>query len=121
MLETARLDRFSKFDRVSRAIDIGSLWMDPIGLSGKERLHELFHREERIQLVCCGHVHHEFSGQVGNAKIFTTPATGIQFSPAGSEPTFVAAPPGYRVIELTDEGFSTTVCRLLVTRFPPVT
>ena len=102
-------------------IDVGSLWMDAIGLSGKELLQDLFNSESRIQLVCCGHVHHEFCGQVGNAKIFSTPATGIQFSPAGSQPAFVAEPPGYRLIELTDDGFSTTVCRLPVTRFSPVT
>jgi len=102
-------------------VDVGSLWMDPIGLSGKELLHGLFSSERRIELVCCGHVHHEFSSQVGNAKIFTTPSTGLQFSPAGSQPTFVAEPPGYRVIELTDDGFSTTVWRLPVTRFSPVT
>ena len=102
-------------------VDVGSQWMDPIGLSGKELLHDLFRQECRIELVCCGHVHHEFSGQVGNAKIFTTPSTGIQFNPAGNQPSFVAAPPGYRVVELTDGGFSTTVCRLPVTRFFPVT
>ncbi len=102
-------------------VDVGSLWMDPIGLTGKELLHELLRSERRIELVCSGHVHHEFSSHVGNAKIFTTPSTGLQFSPAGSQPTFVAAPPGYRVIELTDDGFSTTVCRLPVTRFLPVT
>ncbi len=102
-------------------VDVGSLWMDPIGLSGKELLHDLFASEPRIQLVCCGHVHHEFAAQVAGAKIFTTPATGIQFSPAGSQPTFAADPPGYRVIELTDDGFSTTVRRLPETRFSPIT
>ena len=100
-------------------VDVGSLWMDPIGLSGKELLHDLFHKESRIQLVCCGHVHHEFSTQIGQARIFTTPSTGIQFSPAGCQATFAAEPPGYRVIELTDDGFSTTVRRLPVTRFFP--
>jgi len=101
-------------------VDVGSLWMDPIGLSGKELLHDLFKAESRIQLVCCGHVHHEFSTQIANARIFTTPATGIQFSPTGSVPTFVAAPPGYRVIVLKDAGFSTTVCRLSEVKFSPV-
>lgn len=101
-------------------VDIGSLWMDPIGLSGKELLHDLFKAESRIQLVCCGHVHHEFSTLIGSAKIFTTPATGIQFSPTGSVPTFAADPPGYRIIELTDDGFSTIVYRLSEVRFLPV-
>ncbi len=101
-------------------VDVGSLWMDPIGLSGKELLHDLFKAESRIQLVCCGHVHHEFSTQIGSARIFTTPATGIQSSPTGSVPTFVAEPPGYRIIELTDAGFSTTVYRLSEVKFSPV-
>lgn len=102
-------------------VDVGSLWMDPIGLTGKERLQELIGTDNRIQLVCCGHVHHEFEAKIGAATIVTTPSTGIQFSPAGSQPTFAADPPGYRVIELTDEGFCTTVHRLSETRFSPVT
>ncbi len=102
-------------------VDVGSVWMDAIGLSGKELLQDLFRSENRIRLVCCGHVHHEFSTQVGNAAIFTTPSTGLQFSPAGLQATFDAAPPGYRVIELTEDRFSTTVCRLPIARFSPDT
>lgn len=102
-------------------VDVGSLWMDPIGLAGKELLQEWFAGEPRIRLVCCGHVHHEFQTQVGQATILTTPSTGIQFSPKGSTPAFVAAPPGCRIIELTDDEFSTRVIRLPETRFTPVT
>ncbi len=101
-------------------VDVGSVWMDSIGLSGKELVKELCEAEDRIQLICCGHVHHQFSSQLGNARVFATPSTGIQFSPEGSVPTFVAAPPGYRIIELTAEGFSTNVCRLSEVRFSPV-
>ncbi len=100
-------------------MDVGSLWMDPIGLAGKELLREWFTSEPRIRLACCGHVHHEFQDKVGHASVFTTPSTGIQFSPEGSTPTFVAAPPGYRIIELNEEGFSTHVVRLPETRFTP--
>lgn len=102
-------------------VDVGSIWMDAIGLSGKELLQDLFHSENRIRLVCCGHVHHEFRTLVGHAQIVTTPSTGIQFSPAGSQATFVSDPPGYRVIELTDDQFSTTVRRLPAARFSPET
>ena len=101
-------------------VDVGSVWMDSIGLSGKELLHDLFKAESRVELVCCGHVHHEFTTQIGHSKIFTTPSTGIQFSPAGSVPIFVADPPGYRIIEFNDDGFSTTVYRLPEVRFLPV-
>ncbi len=102
-------------------VDVGSLWMDPIGLSGKELLKELCETENRIQLICCGHVHHEFKSNLGNAWVLASPSTGLQFSPDGDVPTFVAAPPGYRVIVLTDKGFTTPVFRLSETRFSPVT
>ena len=117
-IKTANPERVALFQH-HPPVDVGSLWMDAIGLEGKELLQDLFREERRIQLVCCGHVHHEFHSLAGHAHICTTPATGIQFSPAGTQATFVAEPPGYRVIELTDEGFSTNVCRLPVTRFSP--
>ena len=101
-------------------VDVGSLWMDPIGLAGKELLQQWFSEEPRIRLVCCGHVHHEFRTLLGNAEIVTTPATGIQFSPEGRTPTVVAAPPGYRIIELSDEGYSSRVVRLSEVRYAPV-
>lgn len=100
-------------------VDVGSQWMDAIGLTGKELLQNWFAEESKVRLVCCGHVHHEFQAVVGNAEILTTPATGIQFSPAGTVPTFVAAPPGYRVIELHDTGHTTRVVRLPDVRFSP--
>ena len=33
---------------------------------------------------------------------------------------FVAAPPGYRIIELDDDGYSTSVVRLSEARYAPV-
>ena len=101
-------------------VDVGSQWMDPIGLVGKELLQSWFANEHRIRLVCCGHVHHEFRCLLGQTEILTTPSTGIQFSPEGSTPTFVTAPPGYRVIELNEAGYTTKVVRLPEVRFSPV-
>ena len=100
-------------------VDVGSLWMDPIGLTGKELLQDLFRQETRIRLVCCGHVHHEFRCVIGNTEIVTTPSTAIQFSPEGSSLNLVAAPPGYRIIELRDDGYTTRVVRLPEIRFIP--
>lgn len=98
---------------------LNSAWMDPIGLEGRELLLDWFQQEPRIRLVCCGHVHHEFQCRVGLVDVLTTPSTGIQFTPEGATPTFVAAAPGYRIIELRDDGFSTRVIRLPEIRFRP--
>ncbi|MCP4173038.1 MAG: hypothetical protein GY758_19955 [Fuerstiella sp.] len=101
-------------------VDVGSEWMDRIGLRGRDGLQQLISEESRIGLVCCGHVHHEFESQIGSAKVYATPSTGIQFNPAGAVANFAADAPGYRVIEVGPEGFSTHVVRLPEVRYAPV-
>lgn len=98
---------------------LGRAWLDRIGLEGRERLQDLVLRDSRIRLVCCGHVHHESSSRVGKATVVTTPSTGLQFSPDEDEPTFVQAPPGYRIIELEGAGCTTRVVRLPEARYAP--
>ena len=96
-----------------------SIWMDQIGLQGMELLHELIAKEPRIKLICCGHVHHESSHMIKQCQVVTTPATGIQFSPLGSTPNFVAEAPGFRIIELAADGFASQVHRLPIVRYAP--
>ena len=98
---------------------LNSIWMDQIGLRGMELLHELIAGEPRIRLICCGHVHHESAHLIEQCQVVTTPATGIQFSPLGSTPNFVAEAPGFRIIELTADGFTSRVHRLPVVRYTP--
>ncbi len=101
-------------------IDVGSEWMDRIGLKDRERLQEIIQAFPAVRLVCCGHVHHEFEGRVAETRIVTTPSTGIQFDPRGSEARFASDPPGYRVIELSDDHFETRVARLPHASHTPV-
>jgi 3',5'-cyclic-AMP phosphodiesterase len=98
---------------------LGCSWMDTIGLDGRELLQDLLREDERIRLVCCGHVHHESCHEVGAASVVTTPSTGLQFDPAGETTTFALDPPGYRVIELDGGRCSTRVVRLPVARYAP--
>ena len=98
---------------------LGVPWLDRIGLEQRELLQGLLLREPRIRLVCCGHVHHETSNDVGSAPVVTTPSTGLQFSPDAAEATFVQAPPGYRVIEIDGAECSTWVVRLPEARYVP--
>ncbi|APZ90813.1 metallophosphoesterase family protein [Fuerstiella marisgermanici] len=100
-------------------VEIGSEWMDAIGLNGRELLQEVVKNDDRIRLICCGHVHHEFQSTIGNAAVFTTPSTGIQFDPAGATPNFAADAPGYRVIEFDGADFETHVGRLPTVKYVP--
>lgn len=98
---------------------LGCTWLDRIGLEGSELLRDLILQDERLRLVCCGHIHHESTHRLAAATIVTTPSTGLQFDPVGDQATFAEAPPGYRLVELTDEGCTTTVVRLPEARFSP--
>jgi Icc protein len=98
---------------------MNSEWMDPLGLEGRELLLDWFQQEPRVRLVCCGHVHHESHSRIGHVDVLTTPSTGIQFSPEGMTPTFVAGAPAYRIVELREDGFLSRVIRLPEIRFRP--
>jgi Icc protein len=100
-------------------VELGLAWLDRIGLEDARLLQDLLAEEPRIRLVCCGHVHHESSTRLGAAEIVTVPSTGLQFSPVSDVAEFVTAPPGYRLIELGDDGYSTRVVRLPEARYAP--
>lgn len=93
-------------------VDVGSQWMDPIGLQDRELMLEVIESFPRVRLICCGHVHHEFDGAIGGTRVVTSPSTGVQFDPNGTEPRFASAPPGCRVIEFTADRLTTRVLRL---------
>lgn len=101
-------------------VDLGLPWLDRIGIEDAHLLRELLEEEPRIRLVSCGHVHHESSSRVGAAEVVTVPSTGLQFSSVSDVAQFVTAPPGYRIIELNDDGYSTSVVRLSEARYAPV-
>jgi Icc protein len=100
-------------------VDLGVSWLDRIGVEDAQLLRDLLAEEPRIRLVCCGHVHHESSNHVATAEVVTVPSTGLQFSPVSDVAQFVAAPPGYRIIELNGDGYSTSVVRLPEARYTP--
>lgn len=91
---------------------LNSVWMDAIGLQGRELLGELCSAEPRIRVICCGHVHHDSRSLLGQVAVYTTPSTGIQFDPDSDQPKFVPGQPGLRIIDLTPAGYSTEVLRI---------
>lgn len=101
-------------------VELGVAWLDRIGLEDAVLLRDLVADDPRIRLVSCGHVHHESSNRLGAAEIVTAPSTGLQFSPVDGGARFVPELPGYRLIELGDDGYSTAVVRVPTTRYAPV-
>lgn len=98
---------------------VGSDWMDALGLRDAEALQSALAAAPAVRFVACGHIHHEFHGRVGSVDVYSTPATGLQFDPAGSEPRFASGAPGYRVFHFDGTQYTTHVRRLSEIRFHP--
>jgi len=85
-------------------------WLDKIRLDGASDLVNLIEASPQIKVICAGHVHQEFVGQIGAAAMYTTPSTCLQFG-ARSEKSFDTKAAGYRIFRL-DDGYHTEVHRL---------
>ncbi len=85
-------------------------WLDKIGLDGASDLVDLIEASPQIKVICAGHVHQEFAGQIGAAAMYTTPSTCVQFG-ARTEKSFDTRAAGYRTFRL-DDGYQTEVHRL---------
>lgn len=83
---------------------VGSRWLDQVGLEDAKELNTILSRHPQVRLVCCGHVHQELSIGSGRQTVLTTPATAVQFRPGTATLEVDGAAPGYRVIELEDDG-----------------
>lgn len=100
-------------------VPVGSAWVDDLGLRDPSRLHAVLARAPQVRVISCGHVHQEFSGTLGSAIVLTMPSSGVQFVPLSPEAKVDLVPPGFRVLALEDDGWSSQVVRLSDPDAPP--
>jgi len=93
-------------------VDIGSDWMEKIGLRNRDTLWRMIGRFPQVKILLCGHVHQELDKEVNGVRILATPSTCIQFTSGSSRFAVEPLSPGYRWIELRPDGdFHTEVRR----------
>ncbi len=85
-------------------VQVGSLWLDQIGLEDAAEFWEVVERFSQVKVICAGHVHQELAITRGNVPVLTTPSTGVQFLPQADTLVVDSAPPGFRILELDDSG-----------------
>lgn len=85
-------------------VQVGSLWLDQIGLEDAAEFWEVIMRFSQVKVICAGHVHQELAITRGNVLVLATPSTGVQFLPQASTLAIDSVPPGFRVMELDDSG-----------------
>ncbi|EPC01286.1 hypothetical protein L861_11985 [Litchfieldella anticariensis FP35 = DSM 16096] len=98
-------------------VEVGSVWMDAIGLQDREALWQTLAAYGQVRAILFGHIHQAFASrhslQEGEVAVYGCPSTTDQFL-AGS-PEFAideASRPGYRVIDLKGKTLTTWVERV---------
>ncbi len=84
--------------------DIRSSWLDAIGLKDREDLRAIADEFPHVRLVVSGHVHQASSCKFESAVAYTTPSIGPSFRPHCETISIGNAAPGFRIIELEEDG-----------------
>ena len=100
-------------------VPVGCPWLDEIGLHNPDSLEKLLSRSRGVRGVFCGHVHHVHEGMFAGARVFTAPSAAFQFKVDSLAVAFDMIPPGFRLITLHDEVFTTEVYRCANLEYRP--
>lgn len=87
---------------------IASLWLDNLALKNSSTFFEIAKKCQHLKVVLCGHVHQEGSIRYDQIDFISTPATSWQFATYSPNFKLDSLMPGYRWIELFDDGTYTT-------------
>ncbi|PKM31907.1 MAG: 3',5'-cyclic-AMP phosphodiesterase [Gammaproteobacteria bacterium HGW-Gammaproteobacteria-11] len=113
-------DRFVLVCLHHHPVAIGCGWMDPLGLLNSPALMPIVATDKRVRALLWGHVHQEFDQQHGPLRLLATPSTCVQFAAHSKEFATDSQAPGYRWLQLFDDGrIETQVKRLPHGRFIP--
>lgn len=85
-------------------ISMEAAGLDRLGLEDAAAFHEVIVRHPQLRAVAWGHAHQALDVFRGATRWLCTPSTCMQFRPR--DPGFVVdgRPPGYRVLDLQDDG-----------------
>ena len=97
-------DLFSLIAIHHNCVPCGSGWMDVMMVKNAQALFELISRYPNVRVIINGHIHQELDTQVDSVRVLSTPSTCFQFKPNSDSFTLDDTSPGYRRIELYDDG-----------------
>lgn len=92
-------------------IDIGSGWMDNIGLRNREAFWRVVDRFPQVSAVLWGHIHQELDQSRHRVRLLATPSTCVQFKRGSDGFALEPLAPGYRWLELSANGEMATEVR----------
>lgn len=99
---------------------VGSTWLDQHNLKDSEEFWGIVDKHTNVKAVLCGHVHQDMNRKRNDVTVMATPSTCVQFRPNSNDFALDALSPGWRELQLFDDGhFETQVNRLDFGQFQP--
>ena len=94
-------------------VQVGSAWLDAVGLQNRHDLLAMLDLFPQVRAVLAGHVHQTFEATAGRVRMIATPSTCAQFTPALPTCVMDLRPPAYRWLALASDGAIRTDVRWL--------
>jgi 3',5'-cyclic-AMP phosphodiesterase len=85
-------------------LETKSPWMDTMMIENSQELLALIKQYPQIKAVTTGHIHQVMDITTGGVRILGTPSTCFQFKPESTALSLDTSTPGYRLINLSDDG-----------------
>jgi 3',5'-cyclic-AMP phosphodiesterase len=92
-------------------VDINCAWLDTQRVADADRFFALVDSCPAVRGIFWGHIHQEFNAERQGVRLHSCPSTCIQFLPDSDDFALDLIAPGYRVIELRDNGEINTYVR----------
>lgn len=93
-------------------VAINSAWIDRLMLSNHTEFWKTIAPFKHIKGIFCGHVHQSAEIEHHRIPVYTTPSTCFQFTALSQQFSVSHEMPGFRVIELDAECFTTAIYRI---------
>ena len=85
-------------------VPMGSRWLDGVALRNADEFLAICDRHAHVRGIVWGHVHQASDRERQGARLMSTPSTCSQFKPASDSFALDNRPPGYRWIDLHEDG-----------------
>ena len=85
-------------------VPVGSRWLDTMAVDNGAELFAVLDRHPQVRGLLWGHVHQDFHQRRKGVHLIASPSTCIQFAPNSTEFALDDTPPGYRWLQLHDDG-----------------
>jgi Icc protein len=106
-LETCLQENSDLFTLIAvhhNCLPTNSAWLDTMQIENSQTFLKMVARHPKVRVITTGHIHQEMNQKFGEITVFGTPSTCFQFTVNSVNFAMDRTPPGYRIIDLYENG-----------------